>query len=352
MPENLTTPPFTSSQIQPDSSDEPPLANPLELAAQVPFIATPRSAPPVQQQPLYFLCVNYHSAALISDLLQTLEANQGIVIVNNSPADKAIHRLSGSTFSGGSVTVIDAPDNGGFGAGCNLGLQWIYKRSPQALIWIINPDATLIPGAIAQIRQCFANAPDIAILGTPVLSSQGDLWFASGRFNRWTGSIQSRIALRPPKSHRPSDPLPTRWVTGCSTIFNLALLEHCPQFDETYFLYYEDCDLCERYFQQGYAIAILPIPLVVHAVSSITSRYLQAKFVHGTYSKLIFLQRHATLLALALNLLYLSARALSETFTRPLAAKGRWQGIWQFLQNPNPKAYASALSSNPPPHHR
>ena len=308
---------------------------------------SPLTAPlPAIAQPLYFLCVNYHSAAFVSDLLHTLEDNQGIVIVNNSPADKSIHRLAASTFGGGAVTIIDAPDNGGFGAGCNLGLQWIYERSPQAIVWVINPDAALFSGAIAQVRQCLKHHSNIAILGTPVLDNQGKLWFASGRFNRWTGSVPSHIRVRSPRNIEQVQPLPTRWITGCSIIFNLAQLKHCPQFDETYFLYYEDCDLCERYFQQGYEIALLPIPLVVHAVSSITSRYVQAKFVYGTISKLIFLRRHATWLALILNLFYLSAKAIAETFRRPLAAKGRWQGIWQFLKNPNPHPYVSALDAD------
>ncbi len=350
MLENLSTGPSSDLNI-PDTS-VPPEPHPSKSNAPNPNASESNTAHPenlIGIRPLYFLCVNYHSAALVSDLMHTLEDNQGIIIVNNSPTDRAIHALQSSTFGGGQVTVIDAPNNGGFGAGCNLGLQWIYARSPQAIIWVINPDALIVSGAIAQVRRCLLNNPSIAILGTPILDSANHLWFGSGRFNRWTGSVTSHIAAQPPKQAKryqaAGQAIPTRWVTGCSIIFNLALLEHCPQFDEVYFLYYEDCDLCERYFQQGYAIALLPMPLVVHAVSSITGRYIQAKFVHGTFSKLIFLRRHATLLALGLNLLYLSAQAISETFSHPLAAKGRWQGIWQFLQNPNRKPYVSTLDS-------
>lgn len=365
MLENLSTEPFSNLNIQDlhiqnlniqnisAITPEPNLPNPNPLNSNTSEPNTERPQNLIKTRPLYFLCVNYHSAALVSDLMHTLEDNQGIVIINNSPADKAIHALQSSTFGGGEVTVIDAPNNGGFGAGCNLGLQWIYARSPQAIVWVINPDASIVSGAIAQVRRCLFNDPSIAILGTPVLDSADKLWFGSGRFNRWTGSVTSHIPAQPPKQARryqaAGQAIPTRWVTGCSIIFNLALLEHCPQFDETYFLYYEDCDLCERYFQQGYAIAILPMPLVVHTVSSITSRYIQAKFVHGTFSKLTFLRRHATPLALGMNLLYLSARAISETFSNPLAAKGRWQGIWQFLQSPNPRPYVSALD---PKHYR
>ena len=341
MLEDLSTKPLINFTIEEAAKDLPEKPSETTLSPNILDCAPTR--PQLATQPLYFLCVNYHSAALVSDLMHTLEDNQGIVIVNNSPADRAIHRLNKQTFGGGEVTVIDAPDNGGFGSGCNLGLQWIYARSPQAIVWIINPDASIVSGAIATVRHCLVNDPSIAILGTPVLDSEGNLWFGSGRFNRWTGSIASHIAIKPSRRRPASQPVRTRWVTGCSMILNFSLLEHCPQFDETFFLYYEDCDLCERYFQQGYAIALLPMPLVVHAVSSITSRYIQAKFVHGTFSKLLFLRRHATLLALTANLLYLSLRAASETFSKPLAAKGRWQGIWQFLQNPNRQPYASAL---------
>lgn len=114
-------------------------------------------------------------------------------------------------------------------------------------------------------------------------------------------------------------------------ILNLDELGHCPQFDDAYFLYYEDCDLCERYLQQGRMIAIAPVPLVVHAVSSITSRYPSPKYVYATFSKLTFLHRHATSLALWLNLIYLFAQAVLLRFIKPALAQGRWIGIKHFL---------------------
>jgi N-acetylglucosaminyl-diphospho-decaprenol L-rhamnosyltransferase len=284
-------------------------------------------------QPLYFLSVNYYSAPMLSDLLHTLEANQGIVIVNNSPSDRVVHSLAAQTYAGGSVTVLDAPDNGGFGAGCNLGLQWIYARSPKALVWLINPDAQLLPQAVSTVRDCFAQE-EIAILGTPILDTAGKLWFGAGQFNRWTGSVTSRGKVKADALGRP---VPVRWVSGCSMLLNLGLLNHCPRFDERYFLYYEDCDLCERYQQQGYLIAIAPIPLVVHAVSSITGRYTQPKYRHLTFSKLTLLQRHATPLALGFNIVYLSAQLLwlcassASSAENRAAARGQWAGLQQFI---------------------
>lgn len=288
-----------------------------------------------QDQPLYFLSVNYYSAALLTELIASLGPNQGVVIVNNSLDDPDVHALAG-----GHVVVLDAPDNGGFGAGCNLGLQWVYSRSPQSLVWLINPDAQLLPDAVRSVHEAISQRPDTAILGTPVLDTLGEFWSGSGHFNRWTGAITSHAVTDGDPDDKtdyqnnektPTTPVSTRWVSGCSMVLNFAALGHCPQFDDAYFLYYEDCDLCERYFQQGKAIAVTPQPLVVHAVSSITGRDSYAKYVHATFSKLTFLRRHATLLALGLNLAYLLAQSLLLLRRDRSAALGRWHGIQQFL---------------------
>ena len=327
------------------------------------------SSQSLSEPPLYFLSVNYYSAALLSDLMHTLDANQGIVIVNNSPSDRVIHGLAEQTYAGGEVTVIDAPNNNGFGSGCNLGLQWIYARSPNALVWIINPDTCLLPNAASVVRRCFRQQVqhrNIAILGTPILSLNGRMWFNSGQFNRWTGSVRSLTRLpasRKPASKKPaskksvsknldsnrSAPTPTRWVSGCSMVLNLGELDHCPQFDDTYFLYYEDCDLCERYFQQGHMIAIAPEPLVVHAVSSITSRHPNSKHVHATFSKLTFLRRHATPPALWLNIFYLFAQSVLLRLVNPAAAQGRRVGLRHFFKGIPTRPSAAARSSTATP---
>jgi hypothetical protein len=89
-------------------------------------------------------------------------------------------------------------------------------------------------------------------------------------------------------------------------------------------------------------IAIAPIPLVVHAVSSITGRYTQPKYRHLTFSKLTFLQRYATPFALGFNIVYLSAQLLwlcavgIYSAENRAAARGRWAGLRQFLRKTPP----------------
>ncbi|MGC1219278.1 MAG: glycosyltransferase family 2 protein [Phormidesmis sp.] len=300
---------------------------------------------------LYFLSVNYNSAELLEKLLCSLGPNQGVVVVNNSPEDAKVQGFAGDIYGGGEVVVLDAAENLGFGAGCNIGLRWVYARSPDALVWLINPDAQLLSAATASVRQGLIDQPNIAILGTPILDDKGSLWFGSGRFNRWTGAVSAQCDAVDASTPL-SAPVLTQWVSGCSMVLNLAVLDHCPQFDETYFLYYEDCDLCRRYLQQGQRVAIMPQPLVVHAVSSITSRNTQSKYAHATFSKLIFLHRYATSLALGLNLIYLFGQSLGHRDRD--AAQGRWIGIKRFVKlfiKGLSKANAITMPAMPQPSH-
>lgn len=279
---------------------------------------------------IYFITVNYYSTELVKQLLASIATSDKeykFLIINNSPEDASINKI---TQSYPFVTVITARENLGFGGGCNLGIQYVYNLDHRAIIWLINPDTTLEKIAISYIKQCFAQYPHLAILGTRVRDLQGNIWFNLGTFNPWIGSLKHQL-----KQEKFFDfqvkTLNCRWVSGCSMVLNLSQFKSCPTFDPHYFLYYEDADLCERYYKQGYRIAVTQAVLVTHIVSVLSRRNLYSRFKHATYSKLYFLQQHGTVLALCLNFFYmLLLVVLLFPQNRP-AALGRWQGLTNFI---------------------
>ncbi|NES97007.1 MAG: glycosyltransferase family 2 protein [Desertifilum sp. SIO1I2] len=284
------------------------------------------------QNNLYFLIVNYYSTAFIRKLLASLDFSERsqfhVAIVNNSPEDFAVKDLA-TEYS--NIQLIFSEENLGFGRGCNLGLQTIYQQNSNALIWLINPDTTVEQNAIDFVIECFHKHPDLAILGTQIRDSQGNLWFSQGQFNRWTGSLKHTQPLAIAKLDNPGEVLPSRWVSGCSLILNLAKFETCPLFDPHYFLYYEDNDFCERYYQQGYQISVTQAILVNHVVSATSQNNVSAKFRHATYSKLYFLQQHGTRLSLILNIIYMGLKTIISLRQDRAIAIGRWQGLKQFF---------------------
>ena len=285
---------------------------------------------------IYFLSVNYYSTELLRHLLQSVAALSfpmpyEFVIVNNSPDDKSVYDLK-QAFE--HIKILSATDNLGFGGGCNLGLSYVYQQDPRALVWLINPDATLVSGAIAHIQDCFNLQPHLSILGTRIRASDEDIWFAQGRFNRWTGSLKHRLPAAQTVNHSAEQPakiLASRWVSGCSMIFNLKRFAPGPEFDPNFFLDYEDAEICERYHRQGHEVGVTQAVLVNHAVSAITNRNRRAKFRHATFSKLYFLYKHGSWFALCLNLLYMLIWSLRLLLFDPETGIGRFQGWMDFI---------------------
>jgi N-acetylglucosaminyl-diphospho-decaprenol L-rhamnosyltransferase len=266
---------------------------------------------------------------LITELIQSIQhyvdTPYKLIIVNNSPDDSSIHELKSDL-----ILIIDADQNLGFGVGCNLGIQYIYKQDNKALIWLINPDALLETQAVAYVEKCFSIEPAIAILGTKIKDTKGKMWFSSGNFNPYTGYIKHEsVELNTDKSEL--GVTRSRWVCGCSLIINLARFEHCPSFDPNYFLYYEDIDLCERYYRKDYHIAITNHILVTHQVSSIIGKDQKNMYSHFTFSRLYLLQQHSTHLGLLIYLTYTLIKiGLLLPINLPIAL-GRWKGFKKFF---------------------
>lgn len=281
---------------------------------------------------IYFITVNYYSTELIKKLVQSIQfniqVNYQIIIVNNSYLDFSINQFVDYP----NLTVLHPKANLGFGKGCNLGINYVYAVNSNALIWLINPDAIIYKNAEKYVLECFKKDSSIAILGTQIQDLNDQIWFSSGDFNRCIGVLKH-------KSHYSSNEktkvgtIKSRWVCGCSLIINLDQFDHCPQFDPNYFLYAEDADLCERYYQKGYHIAITNHILVAHQVSSIIGKNQQNMYYHYTFSRLYFLRQHSTYLGLLIYTTYILFKIILFLPINSSIALGRWQGLKKFLMD-------------------
>lgn len=274
---------------------------------------------------IYFLTVNYYSTELIAKLIGSLPIDRSIeyktLIVNNSPEDDSIRE-----FKNESVKVLDAGYNMGFGRACNYGMKWIYSQDSQAVVWIINPDAYLLDNSLEKINLFFQSHPEISILGTIIHTPKDEIWFAGGRFIAKTGKIKTEDLL----TNTDAPYTICDWVSGCSLIVNLRNFYDCPQFDDAYFLYYEDFDFCRRYANQGYLIAVTKSFGVLHQPSSITNRYVSRKMRHSTYSYLLTLERYTNDFIFTIRLVRLFIYAFILIFIRPKVAFGKFYGLLMY----------------------
>lgn len=212
--------------------------------------------------------VNYNSDEYLARCLASLpDGCRGIVwdavIVDNGSTDGSESAAEGQTMR---VRLIRAGTNLGFAQAANVGAR--HTSSPHLLV--LNPDCRLSPGCIAPLvselehhSECHVVAPLVVNEdGTPQGNARGDPTMLTGLFGRT--SLVRRLFPRLPGVVRnvvPAADGPSRevdWVSGACCLIRRDAFERVAGFDERYFLYWEDADLCRRIRQAGGTVRFSP----------------------------------------------------------------------------------------------
>jgi GT2 family glycosyltransferase len=178
---------------------------------------------------------------------------------------------------------------------------------------LINPDCLPDAAFFAGITQAATLFPDAAILAPHLLRRNGDVELSY----RWPAT---HWAAQGPQAVGPCS---VGFVCGAVMLVNLHAMQSVGFFDETFFLYYEDEDLCQRVFLAQRGIVLVPEVSIVHlSRGSVRGRHpLRSEYLRGYHhaqSKLVFERKYFGELAtsalrrktLALAILTLVARLL------------------------------------------
>ena len=193
------------------------------------------------------------------------------------------------------VSLIANAVNVGFGRAVNQALA----RARAPFVLIMNPDSRLEPGALAALEGVLRREPQCAIAGPRILDPDGSVQgSARGDPDMFTGFFGRSTALRRlmpwlPASRRnvvdvsvpaggPS--LAVDWLSGACVLAQREALVAAGGFDERYFLYWEDADLCRRLRTRGYEVRYVPVATAVHRVglSSRTARGPSVRAFHDS----------------------------------------------------------------------
>ena len=241
--------------------------------------------------------VNYNSDTELRHALQSLadegSADWEAVVVDNASRDGSESVVSEFAPK---VRLIRNPDNRGFGAGINQGLA--VARYPLALI--MNPDCRLLTGALEKMRRELEAHPSCALVGPRILdpdgavqgSARGDPDMFTGLFGRASRLRRALPALAVSRrnvvgvSAVDGPSVVVDWVSGACMLARRDALASVGGFDERYFLYWEDADLCRRLRARGFHVRYAPAAAVMHRVgqSSQTARAVSIRaFHHSAY---------------------------------------------------------------------
>lgn len=208
------------------------------------------------------IVVNFGSSALLAtNLVASVASGSGVrarptvVVVDNWTDQQErdeIRRLAG--IHG---WLVETPStNLGFGGGMNRGAACAIAQGAQELL-LLNPDARLAPEDVDRLTA--AVAADRSLLVAPrIVTSEAKPWMSAIMDLRLSdGTVMS-------SRHRRGQETVMEWVSGAVMALSTDLWQRIGGFDEDYFLYWEDVDLCRRALEVGARVSVDPTVVAIH----------------------------------------------------------------------------------------
>jgi len=206
-----------------------------------------------------------HLRAAVGSILDQGAAE--VVVVDNAGDGASLRALGGLAAR---VTLLTPGRNLGMGAGANRGVAVLGAAD---LVLVANPDVVLHDGALERLAAALAAHPDWGIVGPTILTEAATPYPSMRRFPSVFDAVGHAMLGRV----WPTNPFTTRyreqgaapdgtadWVSGSCFLVRRELFESLGGFDERYFMFAEDMDLCWRAHRAGALVGTAPDAVVTH----------------------------------------------------------------------------------------
>ncbi|MCC7359068.1 MAG: glycosyltransferase family 2 protein [Anaerolineales bacterium] len=257
------------------------------------FVSPYSESPPSASPAVAAVVVTWNSAAEIAACLAALAGSTAppahILVVDNASTDDTVAAARAACPA---AEVLRLGRNHHFAYAANAGLARALALGAAAVL-VLNPDATLAPGALAEMRRVLHSAPDIGLVGArlehPARPGHPARVIVGGICSFVTGDVREP----PPPPDAALDQLAVDYVWGCALLARAAVLRQVGVFDARLIAYYEDADLCLRARAAGWRTVTALRARVRHlGATAGDRRRLQQVWLRGCNWLLVFM-RHA-----------------------------------------------------------
>lgn len=226
---------------------------------------------------LSIIIVNYRSEQYLKSCVASLYnklkniPDKEVIIVNNDEKEE----LTEIAAKFPSINIINHQKNIGFGAANNRGAG---KARGKYLLFL-NPDAEITDKNFIDILDKFKENQEVGVIGPRLVMESGETqwWCAGKEFNLWRliknnlGIIESR------KIWENESEIFADWVSGAALSVRKEIFEKIGGFDEKFFMYFEDEDLCKRIRKCGHKVLYYPKIKVLHKGGKSRQSFLRQK---------------------------------------------------------------------------
>lgn len=245
--------------------------------------------------------VSYNVSSLLDACLRSLLAQEvalEIVVVDNASLDGSPEMVARDFPE---VRLVRNRENRGFATASNQGI----KQTTAPLVLSLNPDTVLQPGAVDGLATYLDRHPEAGAAGPRIMRPDGSLDLAARRTFPSPSVALLRLSLVSrffPRSSRLArynltDRSPDLLQeidsgTGACLMFRRAVLDQVGLFDESFFMYGEDLDLCFRIKAAGWRIVYVPQSVVIHHKGQSSRQQSSAMIREFHRAMRIFFRKH------------------------------------------------------------
>ncbi len=286
------------------------------------------------------IVVNYHSFPALGDCLRSLQTHNQtipteIIVVDNASRDDSLEQLQ-AQFPW--CRLISLPQNRGFGAGNNAGVA--IARGDY--LCFLNPDTYLTEDFLPILLNKLEQNPQVGMVAPRLIHPNGQLQLSTAwEISLW-GEYRTRQRLQQFSQGRYQADIAATYtqehtvdiVLGAAFVMRRNLFEEVGGFDEQFFMYFEESDLCQRVRDRGYQILYTPATQVVHLKGTSVERVPDKMALAYRRSQLYYYQKHRPLWEQSLLRGYLAVKF----GLRALRGGDRLarQQLQQLLRSPKP----------------
>lgn len=246
--------------------------------------------------------VNYKTKDLtINAIKSVFEKTQGIdfeiFVVDNNSQDGSIEAIE-KEFP--NINIIKSPVNAGFGAANNIAI----KQAKGKYILCLNTDTLLINNAIKIMYDFMEKVENqkVAVCGSVLFNKDLTLGICGGNFPNiteifWKFGLRNilkkqylkyKLTLTANEIDKQSN---IDYVTGADILFRKSVLDEVGLFDEKFFMYFEETDLCKRIRDKGYDIKLVKDAKIIHLEGQSNKNTLQKKEI-SKRSEFYYFRKH------------------------------------------------------------
>ena len=241
------------------------------------------------------IIVTYNSAGWIRDCIASVLAQKAdcrrleVIVVDNASSDGSASIVRREFPE---VVLALNEQNVGFAAAVNRGAA---EAQCEKLL-LLNPDASLRSGFFSHLNNFFEGHPELAIVGCALYASDGSRQVSSWKTpGLWTALLEAALPHElslPLVTVHPNSTGEVETVSGACMTVGRSEFDRLGRFDERFFMYYEDFDLCIRARAQGIQTFYCLEADAVHHVRKSTEAAGEMFFLYVYESKLRILEKH------------------------------------------------------------